>query len=155
MSGASTWIVVTDARTCTLYSCRRGEHPPHLSEVTAMTSVHENSHEHQRPTLVGGAERRGSVASSGAHAAPHTVGAERPEEDIKRFAREVASLVAAVRAQRGAERVSVFAPTRMLGVLKETKMSLEGVALHDAELTHLRPHELAQHQRVIDAINGP
>lgn len=150
------WIVIADGRRASLFGCQRtpgGE--LHLERFKSIENVHEAEHERGRPTLAGGSERRGSVLRSGAHAAPHSVaGAHENEEEQRRFAREVASWVAGARDGAHDRRITLFAPAHFLGLLRGEIADNGLTDLREAELTHLRTHELAVHPAVLDAAVG-
>lgn len=150
------WIVTADGRRAQLFSCRRlpggGLHLEHLRSIE---NTHEAEHERHRPTQVGGAERRGSVARSSAHAAPHVIPAgHNAEEEHVRFAREVGSWLVDARREFGAEGLIVFAPARFLGLLRKQVTMENAPAMHEGELAHLHASELAAHPAVIKAMTG-
>jgi protein required for attachment to host cells len=150
------WIVTADARRASLFACRRealGE--LHLEPLTSLENHHEGEHERGRPMLAGGAARRGSVARSGARAAPQAM-ADRHvhEEEDRRFAREVASWLTEARQSSDRHRVTVFAPPDFLGKLRDQLKEDQSIQFREGELTRLRPHELAGHPAVLDAVVG-
>lgn len=156
MTSQPHWIVTADSRRASLLACRRTPRGElYLDQIKSIENRHEAEHERGRPTLAGGAERRGSVARSGARAAPHAVavGHEHEEEQL-RFAREVTSWLADARRNPGAHRVTLFAPARFLGLLRAEVAKDDPTELREAELTHLRPHELAAHPAILSAISG-
>ena len=149
------WIAVADGRRAALFSCRTlpgGRF--HLDEASSIENDWENSHEHHRPTLIGGAERRGAVGRSGASAALHSSapGHEDQEEQL-RFARQVSTwLTHAVRSEE-AGRVSVFAVPQFLGLLRhQFGHGNPQLELHEGELANLRAGELEKHPAIIDAL---
>lgn len=151
------WIVTTDSRRASLFSCEKtpgGE--LHLTQVRSIENTHEAEHERHRPDSMGGAERRGSMTSSGAAAAPHNVAqGHTEEEEHRRFAREVGAWLGGVAKEVGDGRVSIFAPARLLGLLRSEFPTVAGGAAPDfreAELNHLRPGELALHPAVLEAV---
>jgi hypothetical protein len=149
------WIVIADGRGASLWGCHRiSDGTLHVERLKSLGNAHEDEHQHGRPILSGGAERRGSVARSGARAAPHVVsGGHTHEEEQRRFAREVSSwLVDARRNLKG--RVTVFAPARFLGFLRAELVKEDHTDLREGELTNLRPHELAAHPAIVSAVWG-
>lgn len=151
MATTTHWIITADGRGAHLFGC---SHLPsgdlHLEPGRSLHNAHEEEHERNRPLLLGGAERRGSVARSGAHAAPHVVSqGHADEESLRRFAREVRTWLAAAIDELGTERVTLFAAPQFLGVLRtELDAVASRVDLHKGELTHLRAHELAAHPEI-------
>lgn len=150
------WIVTADGRSAALFECQRTPAGKlHLERRKSIENAHEAEHERGRPTLAGGAERRSSVARSGAQAAPHAVAVgHEHEEEQRRFAREVTSWLADARRNPGAHRVTLFAPARFLGLLRAEFAKDDVTALQEAELTHLGPSELAVHPAILSAISG-
>jgi len=152
------WIVTVDGRKATLFSCKMTPGGTlHLDRVRSLDNPHEGEHERHRPSLLGGAERRGGRGGSSATAAPHTASfGHELEEEQRRFAREVTGWLSAAGRERGKERISVFAAPRVLGLLREQTDDLgPNVDLREGDLTHLAEHELAEHQAVRNAVTGP
>jgi hypothetical protein len=81
-------------------------------------------------------------------------GGHEHEEEQRRFAREVASWLTQARQNPDAHRVTLFAPARFLGVLRGELVPDAVTELREAELTHLRPSELASHPSVLQAVLG-
>lgn len=150
------WIVTADGRSAALFECQRTPAGAlHLGRCKSIENAHEAEHERGRPTLAGGAERRGSVARSGARAAPHAVAVgHEHEEEQRRFAREIRSWLAHARRISGDQRVTLFAPARFLGLLRAEFAKDDMTVLREAELTHLGPNELAVHPAILSAISG-
>jgi hypothetical protein len=153
MAHASRWIITADTRRATLFAC---EPVPgggtRLERLTSIVNAHEGEHERHRPSLLGGAERRGAASRSSAHAAPHAAAERRTEEEERRrFARDLSSWLAEVRRQFGVTAVTLFAPPRLLGVLREHVNAGE-TELREADLAHLRPQKLSVHPAVRDAV---
>lgn len=120
-----------------------------------LENAHEDEHERHRPTLAGGAERRGSAARSGARAAPQAIAPNRTaEEEQERFAREVGAWLGGARRELGEGRWILFAPPRFLGMLRRHVAPEVATELHEGELAHLRAGELALHPAVIRAVTG-
>ncbi len=145
------WIVTADARQAHLFSCK---HTPggdlHLDLVRSLQNGHENEHEHRRPSLLGGGERRGGVGHASAGAAPHSVSVgHEVEEEHRRFVREVKGWLHHAERELGVEQVTVFGASKMLGMLREMVGDLSaGVQLREGELTRLTAQELSKHPAV-------
>lgn len=150
-------IVTVDARRAAFYAVDRSPGAgAQLKHLGSIENSHEAEHEHHRPALLGGSERGSSTSRSGAHAGRHPLAeGHAAEEETLRFTREVGQWLTRVKAEFGARRVTVFAPPRCLGLLrKELGAWREVPELLEAELTHLRPPELAAHPAVLKVI-GP
>jgi protein required for attachment to host cells len=153
------WIVTADGRGACLYSCQRTPGGAlHLERLRAIENAHFHDHERGRPTLVGGAERAGGNRS-GAAAAPHSVAVNHePEEEQRRFARDVRGFLSEA-ARAGAGTINVFAPPAFLGVLRKEigkDAPAERLALREGELAGLRAAELSVHPAVLRAVgDGP
>mgnify|MGYP000843974413 FL=1 len=157
MNATHGWIVVADARIASLFECKRTPNGSlHIEAVKSIRNSHEAEHERGRPNLAGGAERRGSVTSSGAHAAPHTVGPKHTaDEEHRRFAREVHAWLAETAHRSAPGRVTLFAPARFLGLLREeSPRAGDDASFREGDLTHLRPQELAAHPAVLSALSA-
>jgi protein required for attachment to host cells len=151
------WIVTADGRRATLFSCRSvpGGHI-HVDPDDSIQNEWENSHEHQRPTLMGGSERRGSIGRSSAAAAPHSVSqGHTSEEEQERFAREVSTWLGRNVKSKETGRVCVFAAPHFLGLLRAQVGDSDALEFYEGELTHLRPSELATHPAVVSALTRP
>lgn len=150
------WLVTADARRATLFSCQRLPGGGlHLEPQRTIENVHEAEHERHRPMLAGGAERRGSIARSGARAAPHTVATGRTaEEEDQRFAREVGGWLSTARRELALGTMTVFAAPRFLGLLREQPGFDGAEEMHAAELSQLPAQELALHPAVLRAVTG-
>jgi hypothetical protein len=151
------WIVTADNRRAVLFVCRRLPGGGlHLEELRKIENAHEGEHEHHRPSLFGGAERRGSPGNSSARAAPHSGAPGHQEEaEQRQFAAEVSDWLTRAAKELGMEagRVSVFAGTRFLGVLRAHMRSVEGkIELREGEFTRLSAPELAGHPAVVNAV---
>lgn len=150
------WMVTADSRRASIFACQRtpaGE--LHMHHLQSLENHHEAEHDRGRPTLVGGAERRGTIARSGAHAAPHTgASSHTNEEEQRRFAREVADWIKEARRSAGDHSVTVFAPARFLGILR-IEAGESSLNLCEAELTNLRANQLAVHPIVVRAAAEP
>lgn len=148
------WIVTADARRASLYICRRvPQGRVHVDLLRTIENAHEDEHEHHRPCVLG----RGPAASAAQHCAAPGHGAE---EESRRFAREFGAWLGKIAGELNIGAVSVFAPPKFLGVLREegTVLALNGgtrVNLRDGELTHLKAHELAVHPAVEAAVLHP
>lgn len=90
--------------------------------------------------------RQRGVRGDGAHGSPHFTSLGHGEdEERRRFAREITAWLGS----RDCGRVSVFAPPRMLGLLRRhVKPPVVDARLRAGELTKLTEHELAAHPAV-------
>jgi len=156
MRYAQQWIITADARRASLFACQRKHGGALLvNHLRSIDNPHENEHERGRPILAGGAERPGSIARSGARAAPQDVAGRRTEEEEhRRFARDVASWLADARKALGVQRVVLFAPARFLGMLRDELAGDALTDLREGELTRFDEHELAAHPAVLKAVAG-
>lgn len=151
------WVVTADARHATLFGChRRADHSLALEQVSAIENPHEAEHERHRPNLLGGAERKGALARSAAHAAPHSVAeGHAAEEEQRRFAREIGKWLRTTVPQPPNEPVILFAPPRYVQLLREQLVDWEPPAdIRTGNLAHLQTHDLAAHPLVLDAVLG-
>ncbi len=156
------WLVTADNRRATLFACRRlPSGDMHLEQVRAIENQHEGEHERHRPTLLGGAERRGTASRSGARPAPHSTSVgHQVDEEQRRFAREVRDWIETASRDLGwslaDDRISVLAAPRLFGLLRGLIEEVdEMVSLCEGEFAQLAPHELAEHPSVRDAIKWP
>ena len=149
----SFWLVTADARAAQVFECRwDSEARLVATPLSSIRSTHEGEHVHQRPPLSGGAERRGAIARSGGHAAPHSFGTgHADEEEVERFAREVGTWLGALSIGHGVDHTIVFAPPRFLGLLREHVPARGGLLLLEGDLSHHRASELAAHPAVVAA----
>lgn len=156
MKPVSDVIVVADGRRATAYILHpRARGVAHLSELATLANLHENEHEHQRPTLLGGHERRDSLSRSGASAAPHGVSQRHTaDEEMARFAREVGAWLDAACDRADTGRTIVFAPPRFLGALRKQCAGRRATIMVEGELSHLSVHELAAHPALARAVEG-
>ncbi len=147
MKPTTRWMVTADVRRARLLSLR--ELPDgrwRAEEHGALESRWEDFHEHGRPSALG----RGPVASASQHFA--SIGHE-PEEQRRRFARDVMAWLVSNSEQLSIDQVNVFAPPGMLGTLREEVVSGPvRIALLEGELTRLSPHELEAHPAVMSAV---
>lgn len=152
------WIVTADNRRASLFSCRKtpgGE--LNVEHVRTLENAHENEHEHHRPSSLGGAERRGTKTRAVGSAAPHSASpGHAVDEEQRRFAHEVAGWLDRASKELSVEGVAVFAAPHLLGLLRSQKGKIGATTeLLEGELTHLRPHELAEHPAVRAAVEAP
>jgi protein required for attachment to host cells len=164
MSTRQHWLLTADDHGAALFSCRTTPRDtPHIDPVRSLTNTHNGEHERRRPSLLGGAERRGATGRSSASAAPHSVSfGHGAEEERRRFARDLGTWLAQAAREIGADRLIVFAPARLLGLLRE-EIEPAGnvlgpgrhVAYHPVELSRLHPGELAVHPAVLNALDLP
>lgn len=146
-------IVTADSRHATIYACRHDGRGVHLEYLSTLENPHEAEHAHERPSFIGGVERRGSVARSGAHAAPHALApGHTSDEEQKRFARELSDWLAGQRASMDVPPVTLFAPPRFLGMLlPHVDRMGENVTLHPGEFAQLTAAELERHPTIVQA----
>lgn len=161
MTHTPQWLVVTDARTATMFRCRAtsgGEW--NLESVGSLTNSHEREHQRGRPSELSG-QGLGAVS----HGAPHMASpGHGEEEELHRFALEIAGdsawLPRMIRDQK-AERVHVFAPASFLGALRTVMAAknnhgggtlTETTTFLEGELARLRPGQLATHPKVLAAL---
>lgn len=148
MKDVKHWLATVDGRSAKLLSCShtpQGELSLHLER--SITNTHEKDHEQHRPSSLGGAERRSSISKSSASAAPHPASSgHEAEEEQHRFSHEVANWLDLARRELGFERACIFAAPRFLGLLRPHIDA--STDLHEAELTHLSPQQLARHPAV-------
>lgn len=130
------WLFVADAQKGRLLEC--GVAPLnrcHVEQRAAVKSAWEG-HEHHRPSPLAGKSGH-SYASPG----------HEHEEDLHRFAKQVARWLGQQTAARGIARLLVLAPPRFLGSLRKTvshhlEVRLE---LKQGDFTRLTTHQLSQH----------
>ncbi len=147
-------IVTADGRRASLYTCTRDTAGRvHLEPAGTFENSHEAEHERHRPGLIGGGERRGSTARSGAHAAPHAVSpGNTADEEQRRFAQEICAWLVAANRGKKADRTTLFAPPRLLSMLSPHASSIGGdVVLQAGEFAQLRAAELAEHPAIMAA----
>lgn len=106
-------------------------------------------HEHERPSRLGGRS-----ASTHEHQSPGCSETERQEEE-RRFARDVCHWIDRARTQESNdEALVVFAAPGLFGTLRHA-IDAAHVDVREAELTTLRPDELATHPAVREALSRP
>jgi len=113
-----------------------------IEETEALRSIWEDDHEHRRPAILG---------VGGGTMPPHEAAlGHEPEEEVRRFAGDVAPWLRKHAHPAGSEPLVVFAAPRFLGALRRHDADLDraGLRLVESELTRLRPHELAVHPAV-------
>ena len=157
------WIVTTDSRHARVFAWERTPGGVlRLEPLRWIDNPHESEHERARASEL-------VLASAGAPGRGVPQGASEghtSEEEERRFARELAGrggwLSRSIRELK-ADRVTVFAPPRFLGLLREEMDADTGrgdgpipecVTFEAVELTHLRPGELAVHPRVVRAVES-
>lgn len=140
------WIVVSDERVARLVSLKRVSGGRwRAEERRSRASRWADYHEHHRPSALGG--RSGS---SHKHFSPGFSEAEAREER-RRFARDVARWIEhdCRNVLDEDSRVAVFAAPGFFGTLREELGERHRrMALHELELTRLRPDELVEHPSV-------
>ncbi len=157
MNEPKCWFVTADNRAAKLFRCRRTPGGQlNILQDDILENTHEDEHEHHRPSLLGGSERRGSVGSSAAAAAPHTVSrGHDAEEETERFAREIKTWIGHACRDKSLDSLVVFAAPRLLGHLRG---QLDAhTQLHEGELATLSTQQLAAHPAVRSALEwaGP
>lgn len=146
-------IAVTDSRKGLLFRARASSDGSVRLEVLGSLDVPAPDREHHRPTLLGGTERRGSVARSGASAAQHNGGfGHDEEEDLRRAAASLAQWLEHSAKEISATEIAVFAPHKLLPNLRD-RLSRGSLSpeLRAAELAGLTVDQLSQHPLVVEA----
>lgn len=150
------WIVIADRRAATVYACHAsGDGKAWMERLKSVGGGHAPELQRGRPSLLGGAERAGAVAASGAHAAPHAVAVEHADdEEDRRFAREIRAWLADARRARKMPRTTLFGPARFIGMLrKELGADAEAIAIRDGEFAKLTLAELMRHPAVLEVLD--
>ena len=152
MDSQPRWIVTADARRATLFACRNvAGAGVQVEQVRSLKNPHEDEHEHQRPALLGGAERSGSPRSASSHAAPHSVApGHEVEEERRRFARDVRDWLSDNVDSMGIRHVMLFAPPRFLGLLRlHISDRDDRTDLVEGDIAQLSAEQLAVHPAVL------
>lgn len=141
-------IVTADGRVARLYAATPTPGGSvQLRQVETISNEHEGEHERRRPDMLDGPGIRhapaGLVAGAPHFASPR--GTE--EEEMRRFAREVARWVGRRLTDGG---VTIFAASRLLGMLREELGA--GADLREAELAQMPVSELQDHPAVRGAV---
>ena len=149
------WIVVADSRRASLYACQPA--PGRGWRLKAYTRIDTALPVSRRPSPANDAERDAVVACSHARAVPCMIAVQHTEgEEQRRFAREVAAWLVGAQLNVHARHVTVFAPAEFLASLHDAMRNrVPSSDLREAELTRLRPHELAAHPSVVSALADP
>lgn len=139
------WFVTADSRRAILFHGRKDDHNRlRLAEDRCVHNVHENDHEHHRPSALGRAVSSGAAPSFASFG-------HGDEECQKRFARDVCAWLRKAYEQIQFPRVTVFAPPEFIGQLRGALNGLSSkVELRRAELTKLPMGELATHPAVLE-----
>lgn len=159
MKKTKRWLVTVDNRSASLFSCSRARNGElHVEPTRVLKNEHEREHEFHRPTLLGGSERPGSSTRSSASAAPHNASpGHEIEEEHRRFAREFVLWVAQARLEDGDIPLDIFTAPHFIGFIRHELTNMheakDKFALHECELTHMSPAQLAQHPAVLDALH--
>ena len=148
---STAWLVTFDGHLARLFRCRRSIDTAHpttwtLREMGAIANDWENLQEHRRPTLAGG--------SPGTH---HAVGVNHgPEEEARRFMRDLAAWLEARCSEWKLGQLLVCANPRGIGSLRAaaTPFLSSRIVEIPAELAILRESELAEHPAVASALAG-
>lgn len=143
-------IVISDQRSARLFV--RASEPGgrwRLEERARLHNRHEGEHEHHRPDLLG----RGAPTAA---AGPQRLVSEghTREEEARRFAREVAAWLGEQRGACSLDRITLFAPPRFLGMLREEQAPRAAVEMLEGELTGVPVHELASHPEILAAFGA-
>lgn len=146
-------IVISDQRSARLFV--RASEPGgrwRLEERSRLENRHEREHEHHRPDLLG----RGAPPTAAAAAGPqHLVSqGHTREEEARRFAREVAAWLGEQRHACSLDRITLFAPPRFLGLLREEQAPRAAVEMVEGELAGVPPHALASHPAILAAFGA-
>ncbi|MBI1367163.1 MAG: hypothetical protein GC162_00770 [Planctomycetes bacterium] len=133
------WVVAADANGARLleYSLVHGGRR-HMDERNAIEN-HEEPHQHNRPSPLAGKDGH-SYASRG----------HETEEMMRRYARTLTDWLRQQVHMHHIEQLTLFAPPRLLGVLRQTWTNgLSGrIESHEADLNHIAVAELANHPAV-------
>jgi protein required for attachment to host cells len=138
------WIVLADARRARLLSAVPTPAGRVHVEAADELECDWEGHEHGRPSML---NRRGP--HSGNVAPNHDV-----EEALHRFARQVRDWVLGQMKARDISSATLFAPARMLGVLRAMDGKLAALDLREGELVRLSCGELANHASIVPLITG-
>ncbi len=143
------WVATVDARRASLYSWRRAPGGRlNLDEQRAIDNDEIGAHERRRPSMLS----RGPTAN----AVHHADWGHQNEEEVRRFARRVLGWLEDARKADAVERICVFAPARMLGMLRQelNEAATDGVELREGEFRKMPASEMAEHPALLDAL-GP
>jgi protein required for attachment to host cells len=143
MARNSGWFIVVDRGKGRLL--RVGMLPAgrvHVDEVDAIEGP-PDEHEHGRPSPR--TARGGYTYASGGH---------ETEQQIHRFAKEVAAWIGRKLEEHRIDRLDLFSSPRLLGELRKLyPATWDGrVREHQADLTHVTPAELSKHPAVADLL---
>ena len=129
------WFALADAERCRLLCCRLTQQGTQHVEEQGVLENTSPEHEHERPMTQGGAS--------------HDV-----EERERRFATETADWLSKKAAENEMARLVVFAPPRMLGLLRKASFSVTNAHLEEVrgDLMGLKPGQLADHPLVRDLV---
>jgi protein required for attachment to host cells len=134
-------LVVSDQRQAILYTWSCGPNQRvRLVEQARVRSAHEDEHERRRPDLLG----RGTPTGPQHLVSP----GHAKEEEARRFAAEVLGWADREAASRGLDRITLFAPARLLGALRTLAPSKDRIELREAELAWMPASQLARHPAV-------
>ena len=146
-SSAVQWVITINFRQANLLSCHRvPNHGWHADQQATLDNPWEDFHEHDRPSILG----QGGVDGSAKRTA--SVGHEQ-EELHNRFATDVCRWMKKVTQESKIESVNVFAPSRVLGLIREQLADLSTQAIfHDCDIANLKPSEIATHPTVVRSL---
>ena len=131
------WFALADAEQCRLLCCRLTQQGTQHVEERGVLENTLPEHEHTRSMPQGGAK--------------HDV-----EEKERRFAAETADWLTKKAAEHEMTRLVVFAPPRMLGLLRKASFSAINSHLEEVrgDLMGLKPGQLADHPLVRDLVRA-
>ena len=133
------WVVVADARRARLLQCTFASAGSASVRPCATLVDDWPGHEHHRPSPL--AAKDGRAYASLHHDA---------EEQLRRFGRRIVGWIGAAAADRGIERLTLFAPPRLLGVFRGERLQDRGpeVDLREGELAHMTEADLCRHPAI-------
>lgn len=137
--GKSAWFVLADAKKARLMRCDQTPLSRAHIETKEQMAYQWEGHEHGRPTPLAG-------KSANTYAAVK----HDQEEQLRRFAKQVAAWLDDQRQAHQIERLEVFAPPRFMAALRRAMEGplAEAVREHDADLINLPLGQLHEHPAV-------
>jgi protein required for attachment to host cells len=151
MKSETRWVLTADERYAHLYTARPAADGKRwqLERHDSLESRWEDYHEHRRPTMMDGPPTSASTQHS-----TQSYSEMEQQEESRRFARDIHRwLGEALKKEHDDGEIIVFAASRFLSPLRNELSSLgDRATLHQAELTRLRPAELAKHPAVTEAL---
>jgi len=140
------WFALADAKHCRLLRCERTPAgTPTVREMEALENTWPG-HDHVRPSPL--AAKNGHTHASWHHEV---------EEDLRRFAQQVAGWLKERFGQHGIDRLYIFAAPRFLGELRKLDFGPHGQRMEqrDGELMWLTPGDLARHPAIRALLERP